>query len=282
LCKKPCSPRRLRARPLRQILQKLTPAILLMLLQQIFLIVLLWHAAAAFVLQQCAKSVRSAPASTAALRSTAEPQEITTQEQLFTYLVQQSGVAASVELAQTAAGYRGLVAAQDIAQGQHALQVSASLCLWADRDGVVQGLQGQTDFCWEQAGDLREPVSDELFAKGTCKRAADTVSATLSASSSNSNTRYACTSQTLYMTGLTWDLRLALALQDALCDPSVGGDFWQAYGQLLPAPHEITVPFCLSEALLQQMQHMQLARRAAVQKLRLKRYDCFRNFACIL
>eukprot|EP00953_Heterococcus_sp_UTEX-ZZ885_P014205 8075-Heterococcus_DN1.PRE.6 len=141
-----------------------------MLLQQIFLVALLWHAAAAFFVQICARPVRSAPASTVALRSTAEPQEITTQEQLFTYLVQQSGVPASVQLAQTAAGYRGLVAAQDIAQGQHALQVPASLCLWADRDGVVQGLQGQTDFCWEQAGDLRLPVSDELFAKGTLAR----------------------------------------------------------------------------------------------------------------
>jgi hypothetical protein len=136
-----------------------------MLLQQIYLAILLWHAAGAFVLQHYAKPLRSVP-STSVLRSTAEPQEITTQEQLFTYLAQQSEVAASVELAQTAAGYRGLVAAQDIAQGQHALQVPASLCLWADRDGVVRGLQGQTDFCWEQAGDLREPVSDELFAKG--------------------------------------------------------------------------------------------------------------------
>jgi hypothetical protein len=137
-----------------------------MLLQQILLVALQWHAAAAFFVQQYAKPVRSVLASTAALRSTAEPQEITTQEQLFAYLVQQSGVAADVELAKSVAGYRGLVAAQDIPRGQHALQVPASLCLWADRDGVVQGLQGQTDFCWEQAGDLRQPVSDELFAKG--------------------------------------------------------------------------------------------------------------------
>lgn len=69
-----------------------------------------------------------------------------------------------------------------------------------------QGLNGQTDLCWEVAGDLRDPVSDEDFSRG-----------------------------------LTWDVRLALALLEATCDPQIGGKFWNVYGRLLPQPHTVTV-----------------------------------------
>lgn len=60
--------------------------------------------------------------------------------------------------------------------------------------------------CWEAAGDLREPVSDEDFARG-----------------------------------MTWDVRLALGLLEATADPQTGGEFWDVYGRLLPRPHTITV-----------------------------------------
>lgn len=69
-----------------------------------------------------------------------------------------------------------------------------------------QGLYGQTDLCWEVAGDLRDPVSDEDFSRG-----------------------------------MTWDVRLALALLEATCDPQIGGKFWDIYGRLLPQPHTVTV-----------------------------------------
>lgn len=69
-----------------------------------------------------------------------------------------------------------------------------------------QGLYGQTDLCWEAAGDLRERVSDDDFARG-----------------------------------LTWDVRLALALMEATADPKVGGRFWELYARLLPRPHTVTV-----------------------------------------
>lgn len=69
-----------------------------------------------------------------------------------------------------------------------------------------KGLLGQTDLCWEAAGDLRDRVSDEDFARG-----------------------------------ITWDVRLALALHEATSDPQVGGKFWHVYGRLLPHPHTVTV-----------------------------------------
>lgn len=60
--------------------------------------------------------------------------------------------------------------------------------------------------CWEAAGDLRDPVSDEDFARG-----------------------------------MTWDVRLAVALLEATSDPQIGGKFWDVYGRLLPQPHTIAV-----------------------------------------
>lgn len=60
--------------------------------------------------------------------------------------------------------------------------------------------------CWEAAGDLREAVSDDAFARG-----------------------------------LTWDVRLAVALLEATSDPQIGGTFWHVYGRLLPQPHTIAV-----------------------------------------
>lgn len=72
-----------------------------------------------------------------------------------------------------------------------------------------KGLLGQTDPCWEAAGDLRDPVSDEDFARG-----------------------------------MTWDIRLALALLEATSDPQIGGKLWSIYGRLLPQPHTVTVRRC--------------------------------------
>lgn len=71
---------------------------------------------------------------------------------------------------------------------------------------IPQGLLGQTDMCWEAAGDLREAVSDDDFARG-----------------------------------LTWDVRLAVALLEATSDPQIGGKFWDVYGRMLPQPHTIAV-----------------------------------------
>ena len=62
--------------------------------------------------------------------------------------------------------------------------------------------------CWEAAGDLREPASDEDYARG-----------------------------------LTWDVRLAVALMEATTDMQIGGKFWSYYGRLLPPPHTVTVGY---------------------------------------
>ncbi|CAM9351837.1 unnamed protein product, partial [Phaeothamnion confervicola] len=112
-----------------------------------------------------------------------------------------------------------------------------AICLWARaRDGAVGGLQGQTELIWEAAGDLRVPVTDE--------QAAD---------------------------GLTWDVRLALALHEATADPMAGGPFWAHYRRFLPLPHTVTVPLCFPPALLRELHNDDMAGRAEQQQQRLRR-----------
>ncbi|CAM9302999.1 unnamed protein product [Ectocarpus sp. 4 AP-2014] len=159
---------------------------------------------------------------------------------MFEWLAANAGIRdKAVSLSVTAGGYRGLLADGDFAQGQAStavvLEVPSDICLWSTRDGVVSGLYGQTDLCWEAAGDLRDPVSDEDFARG-----------------------------------MTWDVRLALALLEATSDPQVGGKFWHVYGRLLPQPHTVTVPFCLPERLLGQLHNSGMAERARKQVERVR------------
>ncbi|CAN0534767.1 unnamed protein product [Ectocarpus sp. 12 AP-2014] len=132
---------------------------------------------------------------------------VSQESDMFEWLAANAGIRdKAVSLSVTAGGYRGLLADRDIAQGQVVLEVPSDICLWSTRDGVISGLYGQTDLSWEAAGDLRDPVSDGDFARG-----------------------------------MTWDVRLALALLEATSDPRVGGNFWHVYGCLLPQPHTVTV-----------------------------------------
>ncbi|CAM9247000.1 unnamed protein product [Pylaiella littoralis] len=155
--------------------------------------------------------------------------------EILDWLASNAGVRTKkVSLGATAGG-RGLVSDEDVQEGQVLLEVPSDACLWSTRDGVVTGLLGQTDLCWEAAGDLREPVSDEDFARG-----------------------------------MTWDVRLALALHEATSDPQIGGKFWSVYGRLLPQPHTVTVPFCLPERLLAQLHNDGMMGRARKQVERMR------------
>eukprot|EP00903_Cladosiphon_okamuranus_P008723 g8355.t1 len=158
------------------------------------------------------------------------------QEEVFDWLAANAGIRTkTVSLGVTSGGYRGLVTTEDVQEGQVILEVPSDVCLWSRRDGVISGLYGQTDLCWEVAGDLRHPVSDEDFSRG-----------------------------------MTWDVRLALALLEATCDPQIGGKFWDIYGRLLPLPHTVTVPFCLPERLLVQLHNDGMAERARKQVERVR------------
>jgi hypothetical protein len=94
-------------------------------------------------------------------------------------------------------------------------------------------LKAQTDWIFDSAGDLREPVSVEQER-----------------------------------IGLTWDLQLALALLDATAGTGTGGmtdsdgEFWDSYALDLPSPLDVTVPFCMnmldSSALRQNYQNEQV------------------------
>eukprot|EP00752_Nemacystus_decipiens_P006521 g5872.t1 len=153
------------------------------------------------------------------------------ESEVFDWLAANAGIRTkAVSLGVTRGGYRGLVTSEGVEKGQVILEVPSDVCLWSRRDGVISGLYGQTDLCWEVAGDLRDPVSDEDFSRG-----------------------------------MTWDVRLALALLEATCDPQIGGKFWDIYGRLLPQPHTVTVPFCLPERLLVQLHNDGMAERARKQ-----------------
>ena len=57
-----------------------------------------------------------------------------------------------------------------------------------------------------------------------------------------------------------------LALLDALNGD--GGEFWEAYAErVLPQPAALSVPFCLGEALLAELQHSDIISGASKQQV---------------
>ncbi|BDA41168.1 Protein PLASTID TRANSCRIPTIONALLY ACTIVE 14 [Coccomyxa sp. Obi] len=67
---------------------------------------------------------------------------------------------------------------------------------------------------------------------------------------------------------LPWDLLLAVALLDAYAGD--GGAFWQHYArELLPAPASLSLPFCLPQDLLEELQHEEVLVGAQKQQERL-------------
>lgn len=145
---------------------------------------------------------------------------------LFSSLLDEHEISAAVSLEGSSqeAGGRRIVAARNVSSGEALLVVPSKILLTAHRSGVVGGLCGQTDLMWEAMGDLREEVGEELYNQG-----------------------------------LTWDVRLALALFDATAGS--GGDFWLSYRQLLPPPPLLTHPLCLPHKLLAELRDEPLQAR---------------------
>ncbi|KAL4540889.1 hypothetical protein Ndes2526B_g05447 [Nannochloris sp. 'desiccata'] len=68
---------------------------------------------------------------------------------------------------------------------------------------------------------------------------------------------------------LPWDIIHALALLDGLAGD--GNDFWSRYtNELLPSPESLTLPVCLPEELLVQLEHPPIIEAARQQKQRLR------------
>lgn len=59
-----------------------------------------------------------------------------------------------------------IVSGTDLRKGDVVLSIPIDMCLVANKEGQVFGLQGQSDFIWEVAGDLREPVGDADYERG--------------------------------------------------------------------------------------------------------------------
>ena len=134
-------------------------------------------------------------------------------------------------------GGAGLLSSRAFLKGETIISVPLSMCLMARRDGIVQGLQGQSDLMFEVAGDLRDPVSDEEAAQGR-----------------------------------TWDMQLAYALLDATSGFSLAGPFWDQYFGALPKPHAVTLPSTFSDAELRECQDDAVYAQAKAQQARLARF----------
>mmetsp|Transcript_12989 Transcript_12989/g.16965 ORF Transcript_12989/g.16965 Transcript_12989/m.16965 type:complete len:405 (+) Transcript_12989:119-1333(+) len=155
-------------------------------------------------------------------------------EQLFETLVQRESVPRMVRLEEDTVGTRTVTVLDNVPEGEIILSVPGRLCLWANRDGTIEGLEGQSDATWAVAGDLRADYPDLLKAQG-----------------------------------LTWDLRLAVALLEASIEQRCAGGFWDVYGFLLPAPHTITMPICFPQDLIGEIQNVFMAKAAGQQNERL-------------
>jgi len=141
-----------------------------------------------------------------------------------------------------------LVTSTYIKKGEKLITIPCSMCLIAHRTGQIRGLGGQSNKILETCGDLRNSITDDDIAKGR-----------------------------------TWDLNLAIALCDATLGEGLGGEtefadeesqvsiptFWDSYALDLPKPNDITIPFCMSAALLNEIQDNDIKEGALLQQKRL-------------
>ncbi|KAL1504427.1 hypothetical protein AB1Y20_010833 [Prymnesium parvum] len=173
-------------------------------------------------------SRRSPATPRAALLASAAPDAAAERDRLlFDSLLASHAVTASVRLAGGAFHPRGrtLLAAADLSAGAALLRVPAALLLTAHRSGACAGLHGQTELLWAEVGDLREEAGEAAFRRG-----------------------------------MTWDVRLALALLDATA--GAGGEFWLRYRALLPPPAAVSHPLCLPPPLRAELRDAAVAAAA--------------------
>lgn len=179
--------------------------------------------------------------SVAPRRSSAGGSVEVSEAEYLSYLMQSFSIEGSVELRRTSATGRALFAREACQKGDAVVRVPASHCLLVNGAGaVLGGLDGQTEAMFAMAGDLREPVTDDMAARGC-----------------------------------TWDVKMALALLEVsgmkLYGQSAGlSDFWDSYCQLLPGPGELTLPLCLPACIVGEARHPRLATDGAQQRERLR------------
>jgi len=159
----------------------------------------------------------------------------TDMENIFETLIKRERVPSTVRLVEDTVGSRSVICLDNVEKDNVILSVPGRLCLWANRDGTIEGLEGQSDVTWLEAGDLRIGYPDLLKGQG-----------------------------------LTWDLRLAIALLEASLEKRSGGGFWDVYGFLLPAPHSLTMPICFPKDLTKEIQNDFMEKAAAQQHSRLE------------
>lgn len=130
-----------------------------------------------------------------------------------------------------------LVTTRSFEKGDVLCEIPFSMCILSHVTGAIRGgtCMGQQDMIWDAAGDLRESVSEEDYAKGR-----------------------------------TWDVQLALALWDATCGEGLAGGFWESYVGAYPPVNSLTMPFCLPVEILEMFQDSDMIERAIAQKKRLQ------------
>ena len=128
-----------------------------------------------------------------------------------------------------------LVSTRPANKGDILIKIPLAMCILAHRCGVISGtMHGQTDMTFENAGDLRQALSEEDIKRGR-----------------------------------TWDINLALALLDATSGGNLAGDFWESYCGVYPLPKDVTIPFTLPLYLLEECQNPILYKNALAQQERL-------------
>jgi len=164
------------------------------------------------------------------------PSGLTEMESLWETLTAREGVESRCRLVESTVGDRTVAATAAALPGEMLLSIPGRLCIWANRDGTIdRGLDGQSDMTWAVAGDLRADYPDLLRAQG-----------------------------------LTWDLRLAVALLEAASEQRCAGGFWDVYGFMLPAPHTVTMPLCFPQELTAEVQNPFMMKAAGQQQVRLE------------
>ena len=130
----------------------------------------------------------------------------------------------------------GLITTSKILKNEVIMSIPLEMCITSHRCGAVRGLSGQTDFAFEYFGDLRSCIDENEEIKGR-----------------------------------TWDVNLALGLLMATNDESLAANsaFWDSYRSFFPSYDSLTVPFCLPQNLLRELQDQELEQNVMKQQQRL-------------
>jgi hypothetical protein len=131
---------------------------------------------------------------------------------------------------------KAIVVKQNVKKGDILVSIPMRYCLISHYSGAVYGLAGQSDDMMN-IFDLRESLTPEIIESK----------------------------------GITWDVRLALALAEASLGNSLHNEglFWDSYSLDLPKVEDVTVPFTFDNYLLEEMQHEEAKINAIEQQNRM-------------